>query len=374
MTRAQRVRLATLLFLAVGLSFAFVVQAADAQVDTWSFVVTPQIWASHIDKNGFAAGAPSGPVKLANPQTLQVFGNPFVTDESKPVDALNPQWGIQFAAQKGRWTLAGSFQYVNFETRNDIVFDPAALSKFGVDSACSPRPFTSTLTFDCVRPGERFAQEFVDTTRIDMDFSASYFFPDVVPGFLDLSVGGGVKVIRATATRQFANLSAAAVDNVAFISAVGRGNGLYELCPKDEESIPPCGFRDRVKSSTWLYGATIPMSATFHLTQDARWLLPLNVTPFIGAETRNDRDVVYEFDNGNHVLNTTTVAIVPPLQVNRLDGTTFAYGATVDATVRYLINETVSAYTGMRVQYIKGHEKYLAYGPLFGLSVRFGGK
>jgi hypothetical protein len=44
---------------------------------------------------------------------------------------------------------------------------------------------------------------------------------------------------------------------------------------------------------------------------DARWLLPLNVAPCIGA-------------------------------------------------MRYLISETVSAYTGMRVQYIKGHEKYLA--------------
>jgi hypothetical protein len=370
MSRVERVRLATLLLLVVGLSFV-IVDRVDAQDDTWSFVLTPQIWAAHIANNGFAAPQAAG-IKLVNPQTLQVFGNPFVVDKSDPVDSLNPQWGIQFAAQKGRWTLAGSFQYVNFETRNDIVFDPAAQSKFGVDSACAPRPFAPPNTFDCVAPGGRFAQEFIDTTRLDMDFSASYFFPDVVPRWLDFSVGGGVKVIYASASRKFNNQSAAAVDTVAFISAAGKGNGLYEICTNDDCS--EFGFRDRVKTSTWLYGATIPMSGILHLTSDARWLLPLNVMPFIGAETRNDRDVVYEFDSGNHVLNPLTGAVVPPLKVNRIDGTTFAYGVTVDATVRYLINEAVSAYTGMRVQYIKGHEKYLAYGPLFGLSVRFGGK
>jgi hypothetical protein len=35
---------------------------------------------------------------------------------------------------------------------------------------------------------------------------------------------------------------------------------------------------------------------------------------------------------------------------------------------------TLSVYAGMRVQYIHAHEKYLAYGPLVGMSVRFGGK
>ena len=372
MTRVQRVRLATLLFLVVGLSIAGVTGIAAAQDDPWSFVVTPQVWATHVAKNGFGGASSVGGLFLVNPQTLQVFGNPVLVDKSDPVDALNPQWGIQIAAQKGRWTLAGSFQYVNFETRNDLIFDPAAQTKFGVDSACAVRPFSNPPVFDCVSAGGRFAQEFLSTTRIDMDFSASYFFPDAVPGWLDFSIGGGVKVIYATTTRQFNNLSATAVDQVALVSSVGKGNGLYEICAKDD--CADQGFRDRVKTSTWVYGATIPMSATFHLTSDRRWLLPLNVSPFIGAETRNDRDVVYEFDSGNHVLNPTTFTIVPPLKVIRQDGTTFAYGATVDATVRYIINEAVSAYTGMRVQYIKGHEKYLAYGPLFGLSVRFGGK
>ena len=60
-------------------------------------------------------------------------------------------------------------------------------------------------------------------------------------------------------------------------------------------------------------------------------------------------------------------------KVNRQDGTKFAYGVTSDMTVRWLINETFSAYAGMRVQYINAHDKYLAYGPLVGMSVRFGG-
>src|SRR5262249_1727768 len=160
---------------------------------------------------------------------FQSFGNPFVVDKSDPVDALNPQWGIQIAAQKGRWTLAGSFQYVNFETRNNVVFDPNAQAKFGVDSACAPRPFTNPLLLDCVPAGGRFAQEFLNTTRIDMDFSASYFFPDLVPNWFDFSIGGGVKVIYATTTRQFNNLSAPAVDQVAVNRVVAGGNGLYDV-------------------------------------------------------------------------------------------------------------------------------------------------
>jgi hypothetical protein len=33
-----------------------------------------------------------------------------------------------------------------------------------------------------------------------------------------------------------------------------------------------------------------------------------------------------------------------------------------------------SAYAGMRVQYFNGHDTYLAYGPVVGMSVRLGGK
>ena len=376
MITGQRMRLIALLLLAVGLSVVGVTGIAAAQDEPWSFVATPQIWAAHIAKNGLGGASSVGGLFVVNPETLRAFGDPLLVDKSDPVDALNPQWGLQIAAQKGRWTLAGSFQYVNFETRNNVVFDPAAQARFGVDSLCAVRPSffpnPTVLALDCIPPGGRFAQEFLNTTRIDMDFSASYFFPDLVPNWFDFSIGGGVKVIYATTTRQFNNLSATAVDQVASLSAAGKGNGLYDVCAKDDCS--DAAFKDRVKTSEWIYGVTIPMSATFHLTPDARWLLPLNVSPFIGADTRNDRNVVYQLDNNTHFFDVNTGTPVPPFKAVRLDGTTFAYGVTADATVRYLLNETVSMYTGMRVQYIKGHETYLAYGPLFGLSVRFGGK
>src|SRR5262245_56821663 len=185
MIRSQRMRLIALLLLAVGLSVVGVTGIAAAQDEPWSFVATPQIWAAHIAKNGLGGASSVGGIIIINPETNRAFGNPFLVDKSDPVDALNPQWGIQIAAQKGRWTLAGSFQYVNFETRNNVVFDPIAEANFGVTAACAQRPFTDPVLLDCVPPGGRFAQEFLNTTRIDMDFSASYFFPDLVPNWVD---------------------------------------------------------------------------------------------------------------------------------------------------------------------------------------------
>src|SRR5262249_31639463 len=145
--------------------------------------------------------------------------------------------------------------------------------------------------------------------------------------------------------------------------------GLYEICKDDNFS--DCTFKDRVKTKAWLYGATIPTSAILHLTNDSRWLLPFSVTPFFGAETRDDRDVVYAV---NYECSNLLQCNGSPITVDRKDGTKFAVGVTADATVRWIINDYLSAYAGMRVQYIKGHEEYLAYGPLIGMSVRFGGK
>jgi hypothetical protein len=328
---------------------------AWAQTDGWSFVITPQVWISHISKNGFAAPGTLGiPIQDQN----GVNQNAWKAGDSSS-DSLSPQWGLQLAAQKGRWTLAGSFQYVTFETRTDVLYQPdngACLSAVAGalcdGSAQPPKMF----------PGDRAAQEFVDTTRMDMDLAASYFFPDVTP-WLDLSLGGGVKAIYATASREYGNLNPV----VAAINGL-EPPGLYVVCREEDAFLSPgsafvasdCGFKDRVKTKTWLYGATVPMSAIFRLTTDNRWLLPLSITPFIGGETRDDQDVVYKVDND--------------FKVDRQDGTTFAYGVTADATVRWIINDTVSAYAGMRVQFIEGHEQYLAYGPLVGMSVRFGGK
>ena len=329
--------------------------------DGWSFVLTPQVWASHIAQNGLvAASSLPAPIFLGN----QVFTDTFSARNSDPVDTLDPQWGLQLAAQKGRWTFAGSFQYVNFETRSDIFYTPS----FGL-------PVGAPLG-GVQLPNERVAQEFVNTTRMDMDFSASYLFADVVPNRLDLSLGAGFKFIYVSSSREYGNLSqfgASVATTPGASPADGRfpGQGLYAICKRDDCSDEH--FSDRVKTKSWLYGATIPMSAIYHLTSDAKWLLPFSVTPFIGAETRDDQDVVYALTPNVTNLNPNAPNLFGPT-VKRLDGTTFAYGVTGDATVRWIVNDTLSVYAGMRVQYINGHETYLAYGPLLGMSVRFGGK
>lgn len=354
-------RLTVLFFLAPVLGMVAVGTAA-AQ-DTWSFVLTPQVWVSHIEKNGLVPSSSLvGIEPFSDSNTGLIVPNLFTSRDSSPVDSLNPQWGLQLAAQKGRWTLAAGFQYVTFETRTDLFYTPSngLAANPGVET-CVGNPF-------CIRNGERAAQEFVNTTRMDVDFAASYLFPDVVPNTLDFSVGAGVKAIYATASRQWGNLSPFA----AFINSEFPP-GLYRICERDDCSDRPVAFKDRVKTESWLYGVTIPMSAVFHLTNDGTWLLPLSFTPFLGAETRDDRNVIYAltYPPGNVPVQGDPFAGV---RVKRLDGTTFAYGATTDVTLRWILNEHVSTYAGMRVQYIEGHEKYLAYGPLFGMSVRFGGK
>jgi hypothetical protein len=346
-----------------------------AQSDTWSFTVTPQVWISHISKNGFASppnSANAGGLAIGiqtTPTTSQIIPEPFPSDSS-PNEVLNPQWGIQVAAQKGRWTLSGAFQYVTFETRNDISF-------FTPESA--PYCFQGA----CINSGDRYAQEFVDTTRMDVDLAATYFFPDVIPNVMDLSTGAGFKFIYASASREYGNMSpfAAYINQGLF----GAGPGLYSVCGPDEFTIPAssatvsnpvgllppnCSSRDRVKQKSYLYAMTFPLISTFHLTKDSRWLLPFAVTPLIGAEVRDDRNVVY-----SSTFPSTVDFLAPnTIKINRQDGTEFAYGVTADATVRWIISDMVSAYAGMRVQYINGHDEYLAYGPLVGMSVRFGGK
>jgi len=323
--------------------------------DGWSFVMTPQVWVSHIAKNGFAAAPVSnvqGGLFVVNPDG-SILQNPFPS-ESSPNESVDPQWGLQIAAQKGRWTFAAGFQYVTFETRNDLTY----VNPQGVP-LCIFNVFTNQNS--CVNSGQRWDQEFVDTTRMDVDLSVSYFFPDVVRNRLDASVGGGFKFIYASASRQFENLSqTAAIVN-------GLGPGLYTICGQDNCS--DVGTRDRVKEFSQIYGLTIPLNVTTHLTSDSKWLLPLSVTPLIGFEHRNDRNIVYD-------LTLPADVFVDPftVKVNRQDGTKFAYGFTGDLSVRYIITDAISAYAGFRVQYIHGFDKYLAYGPLFGMSARFGGK
>jgi hypothetical protein len=329
--------------------------------DEWSFVVTPQVWLSHIAKNGFAAAPNSGAVAAG----MYPFFNDTVTADtpfpsvSRSKNDVSPQWGLQLAAQRGRLTLAGAFQIVNFTTYNDITFAPQEEGA----RLCAVANSQSA----CVGSGDRWAREVVDTTRLDVDVAASYFFPGVVANRIDVSVGAGLKFIYASAERRYTRLSgtAATLQKLVFLNVFSDLSGLYTGC-SDDACISRTSHQ-RAKERSFLYGLTVPVSATLLVTDDARWRLGLGVIPMIGAETRDDYDIVYS------VRPTTVLTLPIRVPVERLDGTTFAYGATADATVRWSITETLSAYAGMRVQYIKGHEIYLAYGPLFGVSYRFGG-
>lgn len=331
--------------------------------DEWSFIATPQVWLSHIAKNGFAAPPNGGLIGgfVINTTNFEFVNNPFPS-ESSAKNEINPQFGLQIAAQKGRWTLAGAFQFVDFTTFNDLTFvHPENVT------ICFPPPSSPTAPpgNQCVSSGQRWAREIVDTTRLDFDLAASYFFRDVVEDRLHASVGAGFKFIFASARRRHAQLSPAA----AFLENTPHGilgtTGIYTTCGDPCNS--PFTFRNEVKQKSYLYGLTLPMTAITQLTNDTRWLLPISITPLIGGETRDDYNVVY-----SQTLPQDVRQFRFPLAVNRLDGTTFAYGVTADASVRWVINEALSAYAGLRVQYIKGHDTYLAYGPLLGMSYRFG--
>src|SRR5882672_95943 len=253
--------------------------SAWAQTDEWSFLATPQLWFTHIEKNGFAAPAGNLAVSVIGSGGQITDANPFGGRNSEPVNWGYPQWGIQLAAQKGRLTLAGAFQRVDFETRTDII-------------SVHPTPFRSFLCLtipSCladVQPGQVLGQEHLSSQRMDVDFAVSYLFPDVVPRVLDLSIGVGVKAIYAEATRRHDNLSAAAAFQGALSFQGFLGQGLYAVCEKDDFS-KPCRLRDNVHTTDWFYGLTIPTNMTVHLSGDGRWLLPLSITPFVGAETRN---------------------------------------------------------------------------------------
>lgn len=319
--------------------------------DGWAFAVTSQVWLSHIAKNGFAAP----PLNAAADQGTGEFAAAPFPHESSPKNDVNPQWGLQLAAQKGRLTLAGAFQYVDFTTYNEITY--VHPSRF-----CDPAGRGL-----CANPGDPWAREVVDTTRLDVDVAASYFFPDVVRDRVDASLGGGFKFIHASAKRRHTRLSPPAGYFENNPHGTLQTTGLYPTC---DDPCQALSYRNEVKQTSYVYGLTIPMNATTRLTRDGRWLLPLSITPMIGGETRDDRDVVYSLD-----LPENSQAQLPiPLPVRRVDGTTFAYGVTADATVRWIVTDTLAAYVGMRVQYIKGHETYLAYGPVLGLSFRLGAR
>jgi hypothetical protein len=350
--KALRLRWKLVLTVLVIGSLAASAPASAQTGDSWSFLVTPQLWFTHIEKNGFAppASGSSGTVVFSNGQIIDA--NPLGAKNAEPVNWGYPQWGVQLAAQKGRLTLAGAFQRVDFETRTDII---SAFQGNTSPLICNVGIFTCSSAA-LVRPGQFLGRERLSSERMDIDVAASYLFPDVVPQALDFSIGIGAKAIYAEATRRYENLGVELSFENFFLG------GLYTVCVKDSVNLVGCPKRDVVHTTDWIYGLTIPTNTTVHLGPSL--LLPINITPFVGVESRDDHDVVYRLKQ----VGPTSVKPV------RLDGTTVAYGVTADLLLRYLINDDLSVYAGGRVQYIKGHEQFLAYGPIVGMTVRFGGK
>ena len=175
--------------------------------------------------------------------------------------------------------------------------------------------------------GTKINTENIRTDRVDVDLTLTYFIPDVIRDVLDVSAGAGFKWIRASGHRLLTgNNQFQALD--------------YQL--KNGNFVNKASFLDN------LYGATIPTTLNFHLTRDSKWLIPVTMTPFLGYEGNSD-------------------------QVNGWKSS-FAYGGTFDAGIRYVFDNGVALYGGYRAQVIQGNNLYFAQGPLFNVSVRFGGK
>ena len=335
-TGARHIGSVLLLTMLIGLGWAGSVRAED-----WSIVFTPQIWASHIAKNGFVSGAPNTSFFTDALATIPGRNAGQSETDSSPKDTFNPQFGGQLALQWGRWTLATSAQYVHFKTENDITATKAGDFCFNLVAACS-----GVVTLPV---GARLFKEELTTDRVDFDLALSYFFPDVIKDTLDVSAGLGVKLIYASADREIVQ------------SAVPQPGPSYctgTNCLSTDPSIR--GDKAKVSSKDYIYGATLPLSFVVQLTRDKKLLLPLNVTPFLGADHRDDQGVAYEVQSSG--------------APRRIDGTTLAYGVTSDLNLRYIFDNGISPYVGFRVQYIKGHEQFLAWGPLAGVSFRFGGR
>src|SRR5262249_27082913 len=156
---------------------------------------------------------------------------------------------------------AAGFQYVTFETRNTLRYSPSNGESLTIP-ICPVDPFAPCYA-PTIQPGQTWAQEFVDMTRMDIDLSASYFFPDIVKDPVDASLGVGFKFIYASASRQYGNLNPVAANAAALNGALVGTAGLYTICTQNNCS--DVGARDRVKEFSQIFGATFPMNVTTHL-------------------------------------------------------------------------------------------------------------
>lgn len=343
---SRTVRIAWVFGCVLVIAIALSGQPQTVGADDWTATVFPQVWLSYISANGFAPApiggtnrvpAPIGPVSglTFDPRSMSV--------DSQPAAAVSPQWAGGVALDKGRWGVLAAVQHVQFGTRNDVIAMQALSTN--------------------VIPGQPIVREFVNTDRFDLELSLSYFVADVIRDRIDLTIGGGLKLLYANSSRRLRTL--VQTENVAGMGA----EAIYTVCPSDNANLAQaaidgqgCRQRQRVFVDTHFYGITGAVALSFYPFEDERVKLPLRIIPFVGAESRNDHGVVYATD-------ATPTAIRP----KRLDGTTFAVGVTAEAGIRYTwLREKLSVYGGFRLQHLHGHETFLAWGPVINMSIEFG--
>ncbi|MGH9365719.1 MAG: hypothetical protein ACRD1B_10725 [Thermoanaerobaculia bacterium] len=340
-------RLAVLLFLAPVL---LLLSGAGVEAqDKWSFVFTPQVWFENIRNNGFA-GATNAGGALANVGGFRAFGefpsNDLDQTGFSPNSTFYPQWGGQFAAQYERWTFAVAAQFVSFESSNTTYYTNARypICFYLVTGACvvSPLPgFPASVPVAPAFVGTKAYTETINTDRADVDLTASYFFPDVIKDLMDVTTGLGFKMIRASGHRQL-NVNPESFQVFYILNRNGCQANI-----STPATNPSC-LSSRASFLDQFYGATIPTTLNFRLTNRGNWLMPVTMTPFLGAEIQSD-DVTGSF-NG------------------------FAYGGTFDIGVRYVFSNGVAVYGGWRGQAIQGNNLFFAQGPVLNLSVPLGGK
>lgn len=317
-----------------------VAMTAPEEEEGWRFIITPQIWGSRIEKNGFAAAGSVPGFVIQDEFGTVVNDDPFRVSDGNAVDALDVQWGVQIAAVKGRWSIGASFQTVDFETKSVARVDTRPLAA----AANGPDLFTN---------GEIVGNEFVNTTRYDFDIAASYLFPDVIDNRLDVSLGLGGKLMYASGVRHYSNID----DKLTrlFQDLNGTASEYFTNC----SNSTGCTGESRVSTSSWTYGAVIPIATVLHLDDDSTWIMPFGVAPFLGASTRDDNGVVFKTRSDG--------------SIDKEDGTSFAWGGTSDLTLRHRLADNLWAYAGMRVQYLDmgDDQEFFAWGPLAGISASF---
>jgi hypothetical protein len=254
--------------------------------------------------------------------SLCKISNNVTCGGTDPTSTLFPQWGGQIASQHGRWTIGVAAQYVSYETSTNL-FSTANLLPQGIPI------------------GSNVGTERISADRVDTDLALSYFVPDVVRDGIDVSLGAGVKWIRVSGHRTLLTGHV--------------GSRPVQLLYTDVSN----GFQTDSRSFLDnLYAFTLPMGFYVHLNRDRTWFLPVTLMPMLGYEEVKDE----------------AFRTRPRLSGSSGFKDSFAKGATLDTGVRYVFDTGVAVYAGYRAQVISAVDLYVAHGPLFNVSIRFGGR